>query len=350
MKSQHIHKVAVIGASGYAGGELVSILMRHPKVQLALITSSEKAGSRLESVHPHLRGLSDLEFAPHPGSNAAELLSDIDIVFLAVPHGVSMKIVPTLPSHVKVIDLTGDFRLSDPRQFEKYYGCKHDAMQHQSQFVYGLTEVNRLRIGAARYVANPGCFATAIQLALYPLIKHDVIEGTIIIDAKTGSSGSGHTPGEATHHPSRSSGFCAYKPFSHQHLAEIEQLVAEHQVRPLGEVILQTHSAPMVRGIFATLYLKMREEFGSAALREFFTASYGVAPFIRYVPGSPNVSWVKHTNFVDIGWAFSGHHLIVYSALDNLVKGAAGAAVQNMNLMLGLDETLALLSVGGYPS
>jgi N-acetyl-gamma-glutamyl-phosphate reductase len=238
--------------------------------------------------------------------------------------------------------------LSDAESFAKHYGREHSAMDAQSQFVYGLTETNREVIKAARCIANPGCFATATLLGLAPLVANDSLSGRVIVDAKTGSSGSGAKAAANTHHPQRSNSFYAYKPFVHQHVPEIEQ-----ELESVGawnnELIFMTHSLPVSRGIFASIYAETKSEISAAEARAMFAAFYRDSFFVRLVEGSPDINWVKTTNFCDIGFAARGRQLVIFTAIDNLVKGAAGQAVQNMNLMFGLDETMGLVLTGSNP-
>jgi len=259
-----------------------------------------------------------------------------------------MELVPSLPSRVKAIDLSGDFRLSDKEAFEKHYKQQHTAMKLQSEFVYGLTETNREAIRGARLIANPGCFATATLLGLAPLVNSGLLNGRVIVDAKTGSSGSGAKAAANTHHPQRMNSFYAYKPFTHQHVPEIEQ-----ELQRMGdwtsELIFMTHSLPVSRGIFASIYAEVSRELSETDVSKLFADFYQNAFFIRLVKGSPDINWVKTTNFCDIGFAVRGRQIVVFSALDNLVKGAAGQAVQNMNLMFGLDEKAGLMLVGTNP-
>jgi N-acetyl-gamma-glutamyl-phosphate reductase len=249
---------------------------------------------------------------------------------------------------VKVIDLSGDFRLGDAGVFAQHYGRAHTAMDAQSQFVYGLTETNREVIKTATRIANPGCFATATLLGLAPLAANELLSGRVIVDAKTGSSGSGAKAAANTHHPQRSNSFYAYKPFVHQHVPEIEQ-----ELKGVGdwnnELIFMTHSLPVSRGIFASIYTETKNEISAADVRALFAEFYRDSFFVRLVEGSPDINWVKTTNFCDIGFAARGRQLVVFTAIDNLVKGAAGQAVQNMNLMFGLDETTGLMLTGSNP-
>jgi N-acetyl-gamma-glutamyl-phosphate reductase len=238
--------------------------------------------------------------------------------------------------------------LSDAGVFAQHYGREHTAMNAQTQFVYGLTETNREVIRTASRVANPGCFATATLLGLAPLVASTLLSGRVIVDAKTGSSGSGAKAAANTHHPQRSNSFYAYKPFIHQHVPEIEQ-----ELNSIGEwnneLIFMTHSLPVARGIFTSIYAEAKNEISAAAARAIFAEFYRESFFVRLVEGSPDINWVKTTNFCDIGFAVRGRQLVVFTAIDNLVKGAAGQAVQNMNLMFGLDEKTGLMLTGSNP-
>ncbi|HEU4477817.1 MAG TPA: N-acetyl-gamma-glutamyl-phosphate reductase [Pyrinomonadaceae bacterium] len=338
-------RVGIFGGSGYGGSELLRILLQHPNVRIAFVTANEQAGKAVGEVHRNLHGLTDLRFTDSPGDlNSLE----IDCAFLALPHGQAMEIAPQLPAQVKVIDLSGDFRLRDQSEFETHYGRAHTAMNAQADFVYGLTETNREAIKSARLISNPGCFATATLLGLAPLVAKNLIAGRVVVDAKTGSSGSGAKAAANTHHPQRMNSFYAYKPFTHQHVPEIEQ-----ELRNVGEwsseLVFMTHSLPVARGIFASIYVETKADLTEAEVRSEFKDYYGESFFVRIVKGSPDINWVKTTNFCDIGFAVRGRQLVVFSALDNLVKGAAGQAVQNMNLMFGLDETTALKLIGTNP-
>ncbi|HEU5132310.1 MAG TPA: N-acetyl-gamma-glutamyl-phosphate reductase, partial [Pyrinomonadaceae bacterium] len=248
----------------------------------------------------------------------------------------------------KAIDLSGDFRLRDQAVFERHYKQPHTAMEAQAEFVYGLTETNREAIKSARLIANPGCFATATLLGLAPLVANGVLTGRVIVDAKTGSSGSGAKAAANTHHPQRMNSFYAYKPFTHQHVPEIEQEL-EHVGDWTNELVFMTHSLPVSRGIFASIYGETKTVHTEDQLRTMFAEYYRDSFFVRLVNGSPDINWVKTTNFCDIGFAVRGNSIVVFSAIDNLVKGAAGQAVQNMNLMFGLDEKTGLMLVGTNP-
>jgi N-acetyl-gamma-glutamyl-phosphate reductase len=361
-------KVAIFGGSGYGGSELLRILLFHPHVEIALVTANEHAGKAVGAVHKNLYGLTDLKFETAPEDLST--LKDFDCVFFALPHGQAMALVPQLPQNVRAIDLSGDFRLRDSESFAKHYKQEHSAMDLQHEFVYGLTETNREQIKQARFIANPGCFATATLLGLAPLVAEKphplpqvVLTGRVVVDAKTGSSGSGAKAAANTHHPQRMNSFYAYKPFTHQHVPEIEQHLAD-----VGdwtnELVFMTHSLPVSRGIFASIYAETKETITQEELKDIYTNFYhpskskiqnlkskiaGDSFFVRLVEGSPDINWVKLTNFCDIGFAVRGKQVVVFSAIDNLVKGAAGQAVQNMNLMFGFDEATGLILAGTNP-
>ncbi|MBK9527341.1 MAG: N-acetyl-gamma-glutamyl-phosphate reductase [Acidobacteria bacterium] len=337
-------RVAIFGGSGYGGSELLRILLAHPSAEIVIVTANEHAGKPVGAVHKNLFGLTKMIF-----DTAPEDLSslDVDVAFFALPHGQALSLVPQLPSKTKVIDLSGDFRLDDAGIFKEFYKLDH-AGAIQSEFVYGLTETNREAIRSAHYIANPGCFATATLLALSPMVKSGLLTGKIVVDAKTGSSGSGAKPAANTHHPQRMNSFYAYKPFTHQHVPEIEQHL--HQVGDFeNELIFMTHSLPVSRGIFASCYLETSVNLTNEDIGNIYESFYQEAFFVRMVDGSPDINWVKTTNFCDIASYTNGKQIVVFSAIDNLVKGAAGQAVQNMNLMFGIDETTGLRMMGTNP-
>jgi N-acetyl-gamma-glutamyl-phosphate reductase len=339
-------RIGIFGGSGYGGAELLRILLARADVEVAFVTANEHAGKAVGEVHRNLYGLTDLRFIAAP--EELESLPEVDCVFLALPHGQALEIAPRLPARVKVIDLSGDFRLSDAQEFLEHYGREHTATELQREFIYGLTETNRARVKRARLISNPGCFATATLLGLAPLVAGGYLSGRVIVDAKTGSSGSGAKAASNTHHPQRMNSFYAYKPFTHQHVPEIEQ-----ELRSVGdwsgELIFMTHSLPVARGIFASIYVETKDALNVDAVRELYEEFYRESFFVRIVKGSPDINWVKTTNFCDLGFATRGHQLVVFSAIDNLVKGAAGQAVQNMNLMFGLDERTGLMMMGSNP-
>jgi N-acetyl-gamma-glutamyl-phosphate reductase common form len=337
-------KIAIFGGSGYGGSELLRILLFHGHAKIVLVTANEHAGKAVGEVHKNLFGLTNLRFEKSPEDLSA--LENVDVAFFALPHGQALNLISQLPANVKAIDLSGDFRIADADVFKQFY--KLEKSDLQSEFVYGLTETNREAIRQAKYIANPGCFATATLLALAPMVKSGLLTGKIIVDAKTGSSGSGAKAAANTHHPQRMNSFYAYKPFQHQHVPEIEQ-----HLRAVGEfeneLVFMTHSLPVSRGIFASCYVETTNLLTNEDVKNLYKLFYKDSFFVRLVENSPDINWVKTTNFCDIAAHSNGKQIVVLAALDNLVKGASGQAVQNMNLMFGLDEKTGLMSVGTNP-
>ena len=350
-------RVAVLGASGYIGGEALRLLLGHPEVEVVAVTSPSHAGQSVTRVHPHLTRLTELRFQADLDTAAA---AELDAIFLALPHGAAMARVPELlaaggrggPQGVGPVlfDLSGDFRLKDPAAFEQYYGMAQTAPDWAAQAAYGLTEWNGDAIRAARLVACPGCFPTGALLALTPLARAGLLTGPVVIDSKTGSSGSGKEPGEGTHHPTRAADFRAYGLFTHRHRPEIAQELGKWQpsAAPL-RVTFTPHSAPMVRGIFTTAYAFPNTALSPSELTALYAEAYADAWFVRLVD-SPRVAVVTHSNFCDITATTDGAGtIIVTSALDNLIKGGAGQAVQNLNLAFGRPESLGLTFPGTLP-
>lgn len=337
-------RAGIFGGSGYGGSELIRILMTHPHVEIAFVTANEHAGKPVGEVHRNLLGMTDLSFQKAPENLSS--IGEIDVAFFALPHGQALDLIPQLGYDAKAIDLSGDFRIDDPEIFKHYY--KLDRNDMQAKFVYGLTETNREAIRSAQYIANPGCFATATLLALAPMVASGLLTGKAVVDAKTGSSGSGAKAAANTHHPQRMNSFYAYKPFAHQHVPEIEQ-----HLQAVGDfandLVFMTHSLPVSRGIFASCYLESTVNLTNEDLTNIYIKFYEDSFFVRLVEGSPDINWVKNTNFCDITAHSNGKNVVVFSAIDNLVKGAAGQAVQNMNLMFGLDEKTGLVFTGSNP-
>lgn len=324
-------RAAILGASGYIGGEAVRLLLGHPDIELTAIGANEQAGKALAEVQPNLRGFSTLKFRPND-----EIRDGADVFLLSLPHGEAQKTVPKLPAEAKVVDLSGDFRLQDTVVWEKYYKQPHAAPALQKEFVTGIPEINRARIREATRVAAGGCFASCAILSCHPLVQAKLAGGPIVIDGKTGSSGSGAKPGEKTHHPFRAGAFFAYEMFHHRHTPEIRQALGGH------EVLFQPHSAPMVRGVFTTSYVPLVREVPEEELLEVFRKAYAGEPFVRISKGTVNVAHVRESNFIDLGLAVNGRTAIVFGAIDNLVKGGAGQGVQCLNLMFGRPEDAGL--------
>ncbi|MBI1848731.1 MAG: N-acetyl-gamma-glutamyl-phosphate reductase [Planctomycetes bacterium] len=336
-------KIAIVGGSGYGAAELLRILLFHPGIEIAAVCSQKNAGKPVADVHRNLRRLCDLKFT---GDAPEEVAEGVDLMFLAAPNLASLELVPRLlETKARIVDLSGDFRLRDAAAFKRYYKHEHGAMEAQKQFIYGLPELFCDSIRSARAVASPGCFATAVTLALAPIAAEGAAEAAVV-DAVTGSSGSGATPAENTHHPRRANAFYAYKTDGHQHLPEIVQALGD--VGGPFRVHLQTHSAPLVRGIFVTALVPVAID-----PRPLFARFYERAYFVRLpIDGgsaSPDVANVANTNFADVGFAAGDGVTRIFVAIDNLVKGGAGQAVQSMNLMLGFDEATALKMPGGDP-
>jgi N-acetyl-gamma-glutamyl-phosphate reductase len=323
-------KTVVIGASGYIGGEAVRLLLGHPDFELVAVTAHENAGKRLDELQPNLRGYSDLV--------TTREWPEAEAYVLSLPHGEAMNVVPRLPG--KIVDLSGDFRLQDTAAFEKYYKISHKEPEILKKFVYGIPEINRARIKEARYVAAAGCFASAAIFSLRPL--RESAAGRVIVDGKTGSSGSGSKPSDKTHHPFRSTSFFAYEMFHHRHTPEIGQATGM-------EILFQPHSTPLVRGVFTTSYVPLRKETTSDELLEIFSKAYAGERLVRLGKGTPNVNNVKGSNFIDLGVAVEGKTAIVFAAIDNLIKGGAGQGVQCLNVMFGLPEDAGLLQPPAQP-
>ena len=334
------------------------LLLGHPCVRVAAATSGGQAGQPVTAVHPHLTKMTDLVFA---ADLSAEEVSEYDAVFMALPHGQALERAPGILAAggsggprgegPVVLDMSGDFRLKDPTLFKEYYGLEHTSPDWARHAAYGLTEWNREAIREARLVACPGCFPTGALMALTPLARAGLLDGQVVVDSKTGSSGSGKEPSEGTHHPTRAADFRAYGLFKHRHRPEIAQELSKWL--PNGgstlRVAFTPHSAPMVRGIFTTAYAFAGREVGHDELRAIYEEAYGAERFVRLVD-SPRVAVVSHSNFCDVGVAADGYGaIIVTSAIDNLVKGGAGQAVQNLNVVFGWPEHLGLEFAGTMP-
>lgn len=346
-------KASVIGGSGYGGGEMIRRLLIHPEVELVRVASIDHVGELLGSVHPNLDGVTDLVFEELTPTQAAQ---GVDVVLLALPHKVTAAKIPELiAAGVKIVDLSGDFRLTDAASYKRWYGADHPHPELlNGTFVYGLPEVNREKIRAARAVASPGCFATTIELGLLPLAKAGLLSGDVETVAITGSSGSGVAPQAGTHHPVRAGNLKSYKPLDHQHVPEIEGLLNSVGAKDFALRFVPI-SAPLARGIFATSFAHVPASVDEATLRDLYVKAFANEPFVR-VPKKrlPEVVAVAGSNYVEVGIHVGPVHgdtrlVTCFSAIDNLIKGGAGQGIQNMNLILGLDERLSLEDPGGYP-
>ena len=345
-------KISIIGASGYTGGELLRWTLMHPEMEVSQITSERFAGRAAYKLNPNLRGFTQLTFTP-----VKELKTDIDTIFICTPHKTGAQYVKQFwETGVKIIDLSADFRLHNKDTYAKYYQ-EHphpDLLQHA---VYGLPELHRDEIKKAKLVACPGCLATSIILPLAPLVKNKLIHmDGIIADSKIGSSAGGAAFDISTHHPERQGSVRSYKPHGHRHTAEIEQELSAISGAPVS-VGMTPHGIEMVRGILSTVHVRFTIKLADVdlwrAYRSFFTGS----PFVRLVKDQntlyryPEPKPVVGTNFADIGWELDPEkgRIILMSAIDNLVKGSGGQAIQNFNLMNGFDEKLGLWQPGFHP-
>lgn len=352
-------KAVLIGGTGYGGAELLRRLLFHPQVEVVRVTAADNIGKKLGDVHFNLAGLSDLTFQQ---LSPPEAVAGADVVFLAMPHKVTAKVVmELLPTGVRIVDLSGDFRLRDPALYQQYYGVPHPSPSSLTEggFVYGMPELNREAIRGARYLASPGCFATAIALGLLPLARAKKLTGPIQTVAATGSSGSGANPSLGTHHPLRAVNLRTYKPLEHQHVPEILQTLVQAGGRELALEFVPV-SAPLPRGIFATSFVTVAASTTLAELEALWQTTFANEPFIRIVTGGrqPEVVAVAGGNYVEVGYALGPvtgptggetRRVVCFSALDNLVKGGAGQAIQAFNVMMGFDETLTLKEPGLWP-
>jgi N-acetyl-gamma-glutamyl-phosphate/LysW-gamma-L-alpha-aminoadipyl-6-phosphate reductase len=348
-------RIGIVGGTGYVGSELLRLLLLHPQAEVTTVTSRQSAGEFVFNVHPNLRGLTQLKFVP---LDIAELQKNCDLVFTATPHGGALNLVPKLlEAGLKVIDMSADFRLKNPDDYDKWYGWKHTNPQLLKEAVYGLPELHRKEIKSARLVACPGCMATATILALAPFVKADLIEkNRVVVDVKIGSSGGGSKPTIASHHPERFGGVRPYKVAGHRHIAEIEQEL-NNLSNEAVTVSFTPHAVNMVRGILSTIHVFPKKPLATKDVWKTLRSTYEGEPFIRfvkYLKGTyqlPDPKVTLGTNFCDIGFELDPHanRLLLFSAIDNMVKGASGQGVQCLNIMLGIDETTGVKSTGFHP-
>ncbi len=336
----------IVGGSGYTGGELLRLLLFHPDVEVTQITSRSETGRYVHTVHPNLRGAAQLQFI-HP-----DALQACDVLFLALPHGTTAReieryaaLAPTL------IDLSADFRLNAADDYQQWYGEQHPAPDWLGKFIYGLPERNRDRLRGAHYASGVGCNATAVNLSLWPLVQAGWLERAAI-EIKVGSSEGGNQPNAGSHHPVRSGAVRTYRPTGHRHLAEVQMMLGQHV--PLHFAVT---AIEMVRGVHLLAHCYLNESHAEKDIWKLYRTAYGDEPFIRLVRNRtglhrfPEPRIVAGTNYCDIGFEMdtTGDHLVVIAALDNLGKGAAGSAVQCLNLMHEFDETAGLTFPGIYP-
>jgi len=343
-------KVGIVGGTGYTGAELLRILLRHPHARVAVITSRGEAGKAVSDLFPHLRGEFDLCFT----EPEVERLGACDLVFFATPNGTAMAQTPELLARgVRVVDLAADFRLKDPAQWETWYGMPHACPHLLAEAVYGLPELHREAVRGARLIANPGCYPTAVTLGFAPLLARGLVDpGWLIADAKSGASGAGRKAETGLLMAEVGEGFKAYAVKGHRHAPEIGQNLAGVAGQPVGLTFVP-HLLPMIRGIQATLYARLTAGAHTADLTEVYRQHYADEPFVDVMPAgaNPDTRSVRGSNLCRIAVTRQAGSdvVIVQSVIDNLVKGAAGQAVQNMNLMFGLAETAGLTGIPLLP-
>lgn len=343
--SSEVVRVAVAGATGYAGLELLRLLARHPQVRVTRLMSSGRDGKKefpIEDSHPSLRG--KFMVPCQPLSLEALPPSDVDLVFLATPHHTALEVVPRLlERNLRVVDLSAAFRLKDAAAYPQWYGFEHDAPSELEEAVYGLAELNGEAIAKARLVANPGCYATSVILALAPALQKGWIDTRtgIISDSKSGASGAGRGLNERLHFVEVNENCRTYGLFNHRHVPEMLQVLNLAE----KDLTFTPHLLPITRGILSTIYVRLSKPRTHEEVVALYRNTYAGAPFVRVLDsGVPEIQFVAQTNFTDLGFSLdsAGTRLIIVSALDNLTKGAAGQAIQNMNLMYGLAEGTAL--------
>ena len=337
-------RAGIIGVTGYTGNELLRLLYSHGDVELTYLTSHSFAGKSLDEIHPHYLKIIETECRPFSVEEAVE---KTDLVFSALPHGESMEKVSLLrEAGLKVIDLSADFRLKDAALYSKWYKREHLAPHNLAAAVYGLPELYRKEIRGASLVANPGCYPTSVLLGLAPLAARGILDWeTLVVDAKSGTSGAGRVPSQGLHYPECTENFRAYRAAEHQHTPEIEQELGKLAGQEV-EFTFVPHLLPMIRGILSTIYVKLKVKMDEKEIQDIYGEFYGNEQFVRLMPPPllPETRNVYASNYCDLGlkWDSRNNRLIILSVIDNLVKGAAGQAVQNMNIMLGIKESKGL--------
>lgn len=345
-----VARVAVLGASGYTGAEVIRLTALHPGIRVTAMTADRQAGKAFSDVFPHLVAATNV---PKLVKIDDVNFGDVDAVFCCLPHATTQEVIKGLPSDLKVVDLSADFRLRDPALYEQWYGHAHAATDLQKEAVYGLTELHRDKVKAGRLIANPGCYPTCSQLPLYPLLKAKMIlPDDIIIDAKSGVSGAGRSPKESNLYCEIAEGINAYAVGQHRHMPEIEQGLSEAAGVPLN-ISFTPHLINMSRGMQTTSYVKLAPGVTAEDLRAHLTATYEGEPFVRVLAKGvvPHTRHVRGSNFCLIN-VFPDRlpgRAVVISVIDNLVKGASGQALQNLNLLIGYPETTALMQLAMFP-
>jgi N-acetyl-gamma-glutamyl-phosphate reductase len=331
--------VAIIGASGYTGAEAIEILLRHPQAKLTYLTALPEECGSVAEVFPRFKGRCSLDIEP---LDLNKLTTKAKIVLCCLPHKVSMEFVPKLlKAGLKVIDFSADYRIKDIKVYEKYYQ-PHSDKENLKHAVYGLCELYRDKIKNAKLVANPGCFPTGFILGIAPLLKNNLIENSIIVNAVTGISGAGKNPSKNFHFPNMNENFFAYSIGNHRHQPEMEQIATEITGANV-DVLFQPHAGPFDLGILSTIYCEPKEKITNEKLAELYKTFYAKEHFVQVLNTAPMLKDVAKTNYCHIYPAVCKDKIVIFSAIDNLIKGASGQAIQNMNIMYGFDETSGLM-------
>lgn len=345
MSDKRAIRVAIIGATAYTSREAMRWLLVHPQVEIVALCSRRDPQPRIDEVFPEFAGRCDKTCEP---IDPAALAGRADVAMMCLPNGITMDLVPALlEAGLRVVDFSADYRLKDPADYKQWYAKDHTDLPHLAEAVYGLPELNRSAIASAKVIANPGCYPTAAILGIAPLLKAGLIDpNDIIVDAASGISGAGRTPSPAHHFPDRNETFEAYKVGEHRHMVEIERVLGTCGGDPSPSVIFTPHLIPMERGILATNYLRPRSAPQNALTTDdvmaVFREAYANEPFVRLREAPSRTADVSRTNFCDISVRVVKSRIITMSAVDNMVKGAAGQAIQNMNIMFGIDESTGL--------
>jgi len=334
-------RAGICGANGYTGIELLRILDLHPGITVSRLFSNSTAGKNIKEIYPYLSDKYDLKLELFDSSQ----LSDLDVIFLALPHGQTHSMMSALLAYpnLKIIDLSADFRIKNNQKYEQYYNVSHQSVHLLPEIPLGFPEINRQQIKNAQAVANPGCYATSVILGLYPLAKEGLVSHRVIIDSKSGVTGAGRSLKESSLYCEANESISAYNTNTHRHIPEMEEALGI-------DVLFSPHLTPMNRGILSSMYLQNEKHFNKEDILAIFRQYYQNEPFIKIMDPLPNPStkWVRHTNNCCISVVVTEDTIIVFSAIDNLIKGASGQAVQNMNLLCGFDETTALKALPTY--
>ena len=341
-KLKNIKKIGIVGASGYTGLELIRILDKHPQVQITKLFALKTAGENINHLYPHLGPKYNLLLE----ELQAENINDLDILFLSLPHGTAHKYLKNIPNkNLKIIDLSADFRVKDQKLYEKYYHTTHEAPELLNQFVLGFPEIFRKELASANLCANPGCYSTSVILALYPLVQEKLINTDVIVDSKSGVSGAGKTLKETSLFCEANENISAYQTGVHRHTPEMEEVLKI-------KLLFSPHLVPMNRGILSSIYLENENNLKSEDLINIYQQYYQNEPFVKLLPnfGMPTTKLVKNSNNIALSFQVlpDQNKIVIFSAIDNLIKGASGQAVQNMNIMCGFEETLALENISTY--